>query len=691
MATVAHCVHPWTASACIGHASSEHLTTRYLTTSNIECSTFLFVLQVALEAIGHLATECHYREMQDGGHRNGGKNGGKNGGSGGGKNGAKTTKVGKGTAGMKREGKILIPRLNRIVEILRKGLKGKRLKLQNSGGATDSFLRRSKKDLPFCEEALWSIARLAKAVRSDLLLQHMMKEEEPLLEQMFSDGLSRALVEALKDISYSVPDILAPIQLRLMSELALILTGRRDTWDRFILASMEEEEESVSQKHEATPGKERKEEEEEEKESGLTGGGLLDTFKNVFGKLLSTGNDEYDSESGGGGSRVDSVPVPQLTLALETLGTFDLSNLRRHLLPFVASPRGGVLRLLDQHDDADIRRRAALTCAKVLLMAANEEGAQKGGRRRTSTSNNGGSRGSRRNDSTMMHSVMHSGMSFGSGHGSEGRQPAQNGPKGPNGSNGPNGQNGRHTTNGHSSMYRLDMHDDGRKASQRTQRTMLVRAQQAMVITERLVVAAISDPDPRLRATVLSTFAKDRRYDAYLHPNIHNNDYQRRLSDLLGLGSLDNLRSLFVALNDESLAARRAAISILGRLAQREVTSQDMYERSESIVWPQLRATLTKLLVALETTAARLLHDTTSNNSGGGGGSGSGNGSIGNGGGVGHTVRIPIVHDEKQSRRSTRRSTRRSARSTRSNSRSTQLADVRSKASLGLRHPALPA
>ena len=66
----------------------------------------------------------------------------------------------------------------------------------------------------------------------------MMKEDEPLLEQMFSDGLSRSLVEALKDISNSVPDILAPIQLRLMSELALVLTGRRDTWDRFILYSM---------------------------------------------------------------------------------------------------------------------------------------------------------------------------------------------------------------------------------------------------------------------------------------------------------------------------------------------------------------------------------------------------------------------------------------------------------------------
>ena len=62
----------------------------------------------------------------------------------------------------------------------------------------------------------------------------------------------------------------------------------------------------------------------------------------------------------------------------------------------------------------------------------------------------------------------------------------------------------------------------------------------------------------RVLPAVLSTFANDSRYDAYLHPNIHNNDHQRRLTELLGLGSLDNLRSLFVCLNDESLAARRA-------------------------------------------------------------------------------------------------------------------------------------
>ena len=238
------------------------------------------------------------------------------------------------------------------------------------------------------------------------------------------------------------------------------------------------------------------------------------------------------------------------------------------MLPFVASPRGGVLRLLDQHDDADIRRRAALTCAKVLLMAANEEGA-KGGRDTgasivsSSSSTSASSASNKTNKNNKLQK-----------------------------SNNLNKINKRtrkvrnHEHHAHSSVIRFDTivpdlpSENNRNksmlsldnasnatssASSSSHRSMLVRAQQAMVITERLIVAAVSDPDPRLRAAVLSTFANDSRYDAYLHPNIHNNDHQRRLTELLGLGSLDNLRSLFVCLNDESLAARRASICILGR------------------------------------------------------------------------------------------------------------------------------
>ena len=134
--------------------------------------------------------------------------------------------------------------------------------------------------------------------------------------------------------------------------------------------------------------------------------------------------------------------------------------------------------MLDQHDDADIRRRAALTCAKVLLMAAKEEGAR-GGYEEEDKKNK-------------------------------------------------NKKNGTHAS--HASIIRfdsvLDANGDRRHGERRggggaaaagvgvnpNQRSLLIRAQQAMVITERLIVAAISDPDPRLRAEVLSTFATDSRY-----------------------------------------------------------------------------------------------------------------------------------------------------------------------------------
>ena len=217
---------------------------------------------------------------------------------------------------------------------------GKRFTMQTSVGR--SFLKkRTTKDLPFCEEALRSVARLAEAVRGDKkglnnFLRQMLQEDEPLLEQMFSDGLSRPLVESLEDISSSVPDLLAPIQLRLMSELALVLTGRRDTWDQFIFESMAAD--GTRDHHGVIPTTSSRKEQKKDLEATSSSGGLLDQFKNVFGKLLSTNPSEDHHQSGQG---MDTVSVPQLQLALETLGTFDLSNLRRHLLPFVASPRGG--------------------------------------------------------------------------------------------------------------------------------------------------------------------------------------------------------------------------------------------------------------------------------------------------------------------------------------------------------------
>ena len=159
---------------------------------------------------------------------------------------------------------------------------------------------------------------------------------------------------------------------------------------------------------------------------------------------------------------------------------------------------------------------------------------------------------------------------------------------------------------------------------------LLVRSQQAMVITERLVVASVSDPSAHLRSAVLSAFA-DNPFDAYLHPYIHNSRQQHHLSEMLGLGSLDNLRCLFIALNDESLTVRRAAMCTLGRLARRELGSTNdsgvsgvKTDNGQGIVWPQLRATLLELLVSLESAAARLYGGSAFGGSGSGIGASSG-------------------------------------------------------------------
>ena len=138
----------------------------------------------------------------------------------------------------------------------------------------------------------------------------------------------------------------------------------------------------------------------------------------------------------------------------------------------------GVLRLLDQHDDADIRRRAALTCAKVLLMAAKEEGAR-GGYEEEDKKNKNNYHGKHASHSSMIR--FNSVLDANGGRHHAGRRGTAGAGAGAGGTSGGVNPN---------------------------QRSLLIRAQQAMVITERLIVAAISDPDPRLRAEVLSTFGK---------------------------------------------------------------------------------------------------------------------------------------------------------------------------------------
>lgn len=99
-----------------------------------------------------------------------------------------------------------------------------------------------------------------------------------------------------------------------------------------------------------------------------------------------------------------------------------------------------------------------------------------------------------------------------------------------------------------------------------------VRGHAALVVgdvLEKLLMVGISDPDPSIRHTVL----------ANLHPRF---DYF--------LAFAENLRSLFIALNDEVYRIREAAMVVIGRLST----------RNPAYVLPSLRKSLLQLLTELE-------------------------------------------------------------------------------------------
>ncbi|XP_004346781.2 TOR pathway phosphatidylinositol 3-kinase TorA [Capsaspora owczarzaki ATCC 30864] len=88
-------------------------------------------------------------------------------------------------------------------------------------------------------------------------------------------------------------------------------------------------------------------------------------------------------------------------------------------------------------------------------------------------------------------------------------------------------------------------------------------------VLEKLLIVGIADPDSDIRWSVLSSL--DDRFDNYL-------------------AQAENLRALFVALNDEVFAIRELAIGIIGRLTV----------LNPAYVMPSLRKTLIQLLTELE-------------------------------------------------------------------------------------------
>ncbi|KTW30812.1 hypothetical protein T552_00524 [Pneumocystis carinii B80] len=88
-------------------------------------------------------------------------------------------------------------------------------------------------------------------------------------------------------------------------------------------------------------------------------------------------------------------------------------------------------------------------------------------------------------------------------------------------------------------------------------------------ILEKLLIVGITDSDPMIRQIVLSSL--DERFDRHL-------------------AQAENVRSLFIALNDEVFAIREITITIIGRLTF----------HNPAYVMPSLRKTLIQLLTELE-------------------------------------------------------------------------------------------
>lgn len=88
-------------------------------------------------------------------------------------------------------------------------------------------------------------------------------------------------------------------------------------------------------------------------------------------------------------------------------------------------------------------------------------------------------------------------------------------------------------------------------------------------VFEKLLIVGITDTDPSIRTTVLESF--DEKFDSYL-------------------AMPENLRSLFIALNDEVFNVRKLAIRRIGRLTL----------RNPAYVMPSMRKTLVQLLTELE-------------------------------------------------------------------------------------------
>ncbi|TMW66398.1 hypothetical protein Poli38472_004163 [Pythium oligandrum] len=301
-----------------------------------------------------------------------------------------------------------------------------------------------KKEFDTHKEALACLRMLAESVGPALVRVDL----EAMVTQLFQNDLDASLVETLTTIVKKIPAQKQYVQMKLFERLNLILSAARQG-----------ESSNAPQSRSRT-----------KTSSSSVKSGMLSLFSSALERSNLTSS--ADPTSAAVMSVDAATAIAMQSLALETLANFDFQG-NRHI-PVVEFVHETVVKFLD-HDEAQIRRSAAITCCKLLLPPGEERG--------------------------MMTSE-------------------EFGPS-------------------------------------------------VTAVLERLLAVGIADREGSIRLQVLRSL--DARFDPLLAEN-------------------DNLRCLFIALNDEHFEIRQTAMSTLGRLTH----------HNPSVVMPSLRQTLVQLLAELE-------------------------------------------------------------------------------------------
>ena len=417
----------------------------------------------------------------------------------------------------------------------------------------EGLTARSKK--AFCVEALTCVGMVCQAVGRHPRLVAQMND---VIEQMFSAGLSKALVDALTVVSRALPSYLPSIQERLLTGLTVILTSTSLTQAKTPSSSSNR---SIS---------------------------LPFSFPSSFTFPLFSPSPELKP--------MDPAASELLLLALSTLGTFEFERWEE-LLVFV---RDVVVGYLDD-ERPRVRRQAALTCAEVVLKGGRGRGSsvgvEDGAVMLVSGKGEEKEEKERRAEDAASSRIVQRLVA-----GIEAKQAVSAVAAQSNGGSSPN----IHRVSSHPALTASPVMraqtspalPPSSLASQKSSSHLTPSHHSTAIvphpsplelslpssspspypslitdILDRLLTVSISDPDPTIRATILSSFHSDPHFDPFL-------------------SSPSNIHSLFIILNDELFSIRELVIALIGRLAV----------SSPSHVMPLLRKTLIQLLTELQYT-----------------------------------------------------------------------------------------